>query len=73
MSRADTHAREATALRDRLRDEGRAHDVEVMSAILRSLSTARATMSVLHRDNMALRRANEAVMARQKRFEEFSK
>lgn len=55
MSRADIHVREATALRDRLKAEGQHRDAQIISNLLRSLSTARTTMGVLHGDNKRLR------------------
>lgn len=55
MSRADQHTREGIELRDRLKAEGRARDAEIVGQLLRSLSTARATMGVLHGDNRKLR------------------
>lgn len=55
MSRADIHVREATALRDRLKAEGNHRDAQIISNLMRSLATARATMGVLHGDNKRLR------------------
>ena len=60
MSRADAHVRQATALRDRLRAEGRDRDAEILSGVLRSLAASRATNSALHRDCMKLRQALDA-------------
>lgn len=60
MSRADTHvtqAREVVAFLDSIGEPKRANDVRF---VLRSLATARATMGVLHRDNMELRNGHVA-------------
>lgn len=55
MSRADTHVREAVALRDRLKAEGQHRDAQIIDQLLRSLRTARTTLGVLHGDNKRLR------------------
>lgn len=55
MSRAERHTLAAMDVAKWLDEQGehkRANDVR---SVCRSLSTARVTMSVLHRDNMALR------------------
>lgn len=56
MSRATTHAREGTELRDRLKAEGRHRDAQIVSNLLGSLSTARTSLAILHGDNMKLRK-----------------
>jgi len=60
MSRAERHTREAldvVAFLESIGETKRANDVR---AVCRSLTTARVTMSALHRDNMALRRGEKA-------------
>lgn len=56
MSRATAHAREGMELRDRLKAEGRHRDAQIVGQLLRSLTVARATMGILHGDNMKLRK-----------------
>lgn len=60
MSRATTHTREGLELRDRLKAEGRHRDAQIVSQLVRSLTTARATMGILHGDNMKLRKGKGA-------------
>ena len=55
MSRADAHVREVRDLAERMDAEGRCRDATIVRQILRSLATSRATMAVLHRDNLELR------------------
>lgn len=56
MSRADRHIRAGRALRDRLQAEGRHMDAETVQHLILSMTAGRATLSMLHKDNMALRR-----------------
>lgn len=46
---------QARGLRDRLRDEGRHQDAEIVQRVVRSLDASRSTNSMLWRDNMELR------------------
>lgn len=55
MSRVDAHVREGRDLAERLDTEGRKRDATIVRQVLKSLATSRATMRVLHSDNMKLR------------------
>ena len=57
MSRAERHtkaAQEVVNFLDGIGESKRANDVR---AVIRSLSTSRVTLALLHRDNMELRNA----------------
>ncbi len=56
MSRATTHTREGEELRKRLIDEGRHRDAVIVGQLIKSLTVARASLGVLHGDNMKLRK-----------------
>lgn len=55
MSRADTHVRQAREVEAWLREQRETKRANDVQAVLRSLAIARATMAVLHRDNLRLR------------------
>lgn len=61
MARADSAIRGCHALIDRLVAQGDNRGAESVRGVLRSLATARATCSSLHRDGIELRRQIDAL------------
>jgi len=55
MSRPERRAAAAREVADWLEQRGEPFRANVIRDVCRSLDTARATMAVLHRDNIALR------------------
>jgi hypothetical protein len=56
MSRSKTRIDAARAMRDRLREAGNHRDALTIDDVLRTLRSTQATLKVIHRDNMELRR-----------------
>lgn len=50
-----TILRQARELRDKLREEGRHHEAEVLQTLIRSRESAHGLNQTLHRDNARLR------------------
>lgn len=60
MSRADGALRHAADLQQRLKEEGRYRDAEIVRAICHSYRMVRETASRLHADNRDLREGKKA-------------
>ena len=56
MSRAERHTQAAMEVAAWLDEQGEPFRANAVRSVCRSLSTARATMSALHRDNAELRK-----------------